>query len=439
MTNPLLVQFSGQQVLFGGEQAAQVKAHLDAGMAHPDFARLTTYSAEASEGDFWDTTRWESRYRPYTVIDGVLQIPVFGVLMRNFPYTVGWATGYDYIREAYTRGMDDSNVKGIALLADSPGGVINGNFELADMMFARRGEKPVQAFVDGAAYSACYNIVSVADQIVVDRTGGVGSIGVRTTHVSYAKFNEKIGADYTIVFAGDGKTDGDPDMALSDDAKARMQARVDEFYEVFVSSVARNRGLSGEVIKGTLKAYCYTATQAVSNGLADKIGSLSEAVAAFAADLNQTSGDEDMSTQDKATAVDPAVNAQALAEARQAGKIEAQTRISAILGSTHATGRESLANHFAFKTDMSVADVEAALQASPVAAAPAPAPAAVVAPPQAAAQTPFEQAMAKGNPEVGGNAAEGTGAKDDDGVNAKSLLALGASLGLKGFTSPTRN
>ena len=226
MTNPLLVQFSGQQVMFGGEQSAQVKAHLDAGMSHPDFARMTAYSAEAYEGDFWDTTRWESRYRPYNVVDGVLQIPVFGVLMRNFPFTAGFATGYEYIREAFTRGMDDGNVKGVALIVDSPGGVVNGNSNLVDLMFARRGEKPVQAFIDGAAYSAAYNVASAADQIVIDRAAGAGSIGVRTTHVSWSKYNEKMGLDYTIVFAGEGKTDGDPDLDLSAEAQARMQSRV---------------------------------------------------------------------------------------------------------------------------------------------------------------------------------------------------------------------
>jgi hypothetical protein len=45
-------------------------------------------------------------YRPYVVRDGVLRIPVKGVLLHDFPFAFGsWATGYTYIARALDRGL----------------------------------------------------------------------------------------------------------------------------------------------------------------------------------------------------------------------------------------------------------------------------------------------------------------------------------------------
>ena len=55
----------------------------------------------------------------------------------------------------------------------------------------------------------------------------------------------------------------------------------------------------------------------------------------------------------------------AVADATAAATAAANERIQAILGLDEATGREDLAQHFAFKTKMSVDDAKAALAAAP--------------------------------------------------------------------------
>jgi len=443
MTHALLAQFADQPVMFTGEQMRQVKAYLDAGMKHADFDKLMSEPQAAADDGFWpEAGNWMQRYRPYDVVDGVLQIQVKGVLLKDFPFMAGWATGYEYIQRAFQRGMDDGTVRGIALICHSPGGLVAGNQDTVDRMYARRDEKPVRAFASEAAYSAAYNIFSVAPVGYVTRTGGVGSIGVRMTHVSWTKFNENMGLDYTFIFAGEGKVDGDPDAPLSAEAKARMQERIDELYDVFVSSVARNRGLEEDAIRKEIKAHSYSATKAVSLGLADQIGSLDDAVAAFAAELSSTSGDETMSTQDKTATVEQAVHDKAVADARAeghaegvtAGRKEAQERISAILGADEATGRETLAQHFAFKSDMSAEAAVAALAVSPKAEPAAPAAAAEPEAP-AAGSTPFDAAMEKSNPDVGGNTGQGAGDPNAEDASG-DILALIRSNNLPGFNAP---
>jgi ClpP class serine protease len=46
------------------------------------------------------------------------------------------------------------------------------------------GEKPIHAILTENAYSAAYAIASAADRISVPRTGGVGSVGVITMHLT---------------------------------------------------------------------------------------------------------------------------------------------------------------------------------------------------------------------------------------------------------------
>ncbi|RVU13156.1 S49 family peptidase [Methylobacterium oryzihabitans] len=373
MSNLMAALFpEGRGALVDEGAAGEIAACLSAAMSDPRAPELMSVQGAAEDG-FWPAPgHWMTAYRPYVVANGVLQIPVKGVLLANLSLAWGaYATGYVYIRRALERGLADPQVKGIALLCDSPGGEVAGNFDLVDAIFAARGTKPIRAFAHERAYSAAYSIASAADRIVVSRTGGVGSVGVVTSHTDASVALERAGLKVTFIFAGRHKVDGNPTEPLPDAVKARWQARIDELMDVFVATVARNRGMKAEAVRAT-EALTYTASQSIAAGLADEIGSLADAVAAFAADLNPSSEDETMST------ITEADHAAAVASARSAGETagqaagaaSAKTRIQAILGADEANGRETLAQHFAFQTDLPAEAAVAALGAAPKAAAP---------------------------------------------------------------------
>ncbi|GJE45357.1 S49 family peptidase [Methylobacterium soli] len=364
MSNPLLARFASRPSLVAPEMRDWFEGCLTATASHPRAAEMLEANAYAEDG-FWPAPDdWRAAYRPYVVRDGVLQIPVKGVLLHNFSFALGgWATGYVYIQRAFDRGLADPTVRGIALVCDSPGGHVAGNFDLVDRMFAARGTKPIRAFAHEAAYSAAYSIASAADQIVVSRTGGVGSIGVVAAHYDVSGAMEQAGVKVTFIYAGRHKVDGNAFEALPDDVKARFQARIDELYGTFVTTVARNRGLNEQAVRDT-EALCFTAAEAVSNRLADSTGTLDDAVAAFAADCSP-SQDEDntMITPEAHEAAVAAARADGEKAGRQAGEAEGATsargRIKTILASDEAKGREAQASHIALETDM---PAEAAVQ-----------------------------------------------------------------------------
>lgn len=380
--NPFLARFADHApaLVAQGQHGLFQNCLTQAAAQMADFERRDTMSERpVMHDDFWfPANDWRATFRPYVVKAGILYIPVKGVLLNDFGYSLGsWATGYTYIWKAFERGMADPEVKGIALVCHTPGGEVAGNFDLVDKMYAMKGTKPIYGFAHEAAYSAGYSLISVADTIWVSRTGGVGSIGVVTSHVNMATAMEKYGYEITFIFAGKHKVDGNPYEALPDDVKARIQTRIDALYDVFVSTVARNRPrLSEQEVRDT-EALTFTAPEAVSNGLADKIGSLDDAVAAFAADLSSDEGEEQMSAQKDNTAVDQAVHEAAVATARTegeaAGRSAERSRIVAIIGGDVGKERPTAALAAALETDMTADQANAFLGKLPVEKSEAPA------------------------------------------------------------------
>jgi len=352
--------------------------------------------------DFWPTPdSWLAYVRPYVVKNGTLHIPVKGVLLHNYPYAVGsWATGYAYIRKAIERGLTDPEVVRIAFDINSGGGEVAGNFDLVDWIYEQRGQKPMWAFVDEQAYSAAYSVATAADKRIMPRTGGVGSVGVVTSHMDVSKALDKNGIKITFIHAGKHKVDGNPYEPLAADVKERIQVRIDGLYGIFTSTVARNLGLDEEIVRNT-EALTYSAEEAIEIGFADEVRAIDEALAGFSG-FSATPGEivmsDDTIKQQEAAQVDEAALESARAEGRTEGATAERERIQAILGCDEAKTRSALANHLAMNTDQSVESAKGILAASPEDKP---------AEPEQAAKTPFEEAMEKDNPDVHAEGSEG--------------------------------
>lgn len=356
----LLASFHDTPALVNPGMQKQFEAYIE--QAQTMLSRVEASSeAVVMQDDFWPASdSWLAAYRPYIVKKGILLVPVKGVLIHGMGYAFGnYATGYVYLTKVLERGLADRDVKGIAFICDSPGGHVAGNFELVDRIYNARGQKPMRGYAAESAYSACYSIISAVDpgQITVSRTGGVGSIGVVTFHVDVSKSMENEGVKITFIHYGKHKVDGNAYEPLPKEVKARIQSRIDEMGEVFVSTVARNRGMDVQAVRDT-EALTFTATEATSNGLADTIGSLDDAIAVFAADMSNQEED-DMTTKDT-SAVDQAALDTARAEGvtqgteagRREGALQERQRISAILDSEEGKKRPSAALAFALDTDL---------------------------------------------------------------------------------------
>lgn len=330
---------------------------------------------------FFTLNNAQRQQKPYAIDDGIAIINIKGMLEHDsFWYSSYW-TGYDAIRKRFDLALDDHEVQGVAFMVNTNGGQVSGNFDLADHIYSKRGIKPSIAIVNESAYSAGYSLASAAGKVIVNRTGGVGSVGVVTVHFDHSSFMERIGVKPTIIHAGRFKKDGNPYENLSKETVGRIQARIDGIYTIFVETVARNRSMEADAVRNT-EAAVYSGEEAVSIGLADSVKSSADALAEFKKELSgsQATGGITMSTANNGTA-----NAQIgqgpqntletgytqthldqkIAEAKAEGAKEEHARITGILGCDEAKGRENSALVMANNTATTVEMAKALLAGLP--------------------------------------------------------------------------
>lgn len=220
----------------------------------------------------------------------IATVQVVGVLAHRVDMVdaMSGRTSYETLAAEIDRLAADPNVAGILLEVDSPGGEAAGCFDVAARIAAAAKAKPVVGVANQYAFSAGYAILSQADKVFVPQTGEVGSIGVVTTHMDMSAAAAQQGVRITHVHAGKHKVDGSPWMALSDEARAKLQRDVDTVYEQFCSTVEQGRGarLTATAAKET-EADTFIGAQAVEAGLADAIGGKAEALAALRAEIGE--------------------------------------------------------------------------------------------------------------------------------------------------------
>jgi len=94
------------------------------------------------------------------------------------------------------------------------------------------------------------------------------------------------GYRYTAIYAGDRKNDLSPHLPLSNEASTALQTEVDRLYEMFVTTVATNRGLDAQAVRDT-QAGLFYAGDAIEAGFADAIGTADDALRALAMEVQQ--------------------------------------------------------------------------------------------------------------------------------------------------------
>jgi signal peptide peptidase SppA len=209
----------------------------------------------------------------YRVKNGVALIDVFGILAHRsggMNPDSSAIQSYEAVADQLRSALSDPVVSSILMQLDSPGGEVSGAFQLAEQIYQGRSIKPIHALANDLATSAAYLIGSAATTLTVSPTGQVGSIGVVMRHVDVSAAMEKDGVKVTFIHAGAHKVDGNPYEPLPEDVKARLQADVDHYYNLFVDAVVKHRNLDPNQVRAT-EAGIFVAEEALRIGLVDMI------------------------------------------------------------------------------------------------------------------------------------------------------------------------
>lgn len=220
---------------------------------------------------------------------GVAVIPIYGVIgpRMDLMTAMSGGTSVEGIRGAFREALADPDIGAIVLDIDSPGGAVDGIFELADEIRAARGSKPIVAVADTQMASAAYAIGSAADEIVVAPSGQVGSIGVVAMRSDQSAADEKDGVTYNVITAGNRKDTYNPHVPLSAEGRDEIQGMVDDFYGMFVGAVTDSRGVSAKTVTDDWQARMFTSKKAKAAGLVDRIDTLDATVLRLVGKVNR--------------------------------------------------------------------------------------------------------------------------------------------------------
>ena len=214
----------------------------------------------------------------FAIINDTAIIPIQGIIAKrmNLLTQISGGVSAQLVGRDIKEALANNTIKSILLDIDSPGGTIDGTQELADIIFAGRGQKPIVAYSDGMIASAAYWIGSAADRIYISGdTVTVGSIGVVASHIDYSRYEEKIGIKTTEIYAGKYKRIASQYQPLSEEGRQTIQDQVDFLYTVFVNEVAKQRSVSAEkVLENMADGKIFIGNQAISAGLVDDMATL---------------------------------------------------------------------------------------------------------------------------------------------------------------------
>jgi len=196
------------------------------------------------------------------------QDKVPGVRVIRINGFIGQGLGFDADINEISNEIDaavaDDSVRTVAFIFNSAGGVAGGVPELAQKI--RDIAKPKYAFASGLAASAAYWLAAAADQVFTTRTAEIGSVGVYLAILDETQALANAGVKVELFTSGALKGIGHVGVAISDDQRAFLQARVDSLASMFKADIQRFRGGVPEQV---LQGQTLLGADAVTANLAD--------------------------------------------------------------------------------------------------------------------------------------------------------------------------
>lgn len=179
--------------------------------------------------------------------------------------------------ENIEKAKTDTNIKGVLLVVDSPGGAVAPSVEVAYAIKELKQIKPVVVYASGVIASGSYYASIWADKIIANPGSMVGSIGVIMQGVNTKELMDKIGIQTQTVKAGKYKESGTPTRKWTEFEEKQLQSVIDDTYNMFITDVATARNLDIKNYTSFADAKIFTSKQAKDVGLVDEVANIAVA------------------------------------------------------------------------------------------------------------------------------------------------------------------
>ncbi|EAH8840810.1 signal peptide peptidase SppA [Campylobacter jejuni] len=173
------------------------------------------------------------------------------------------------VLEKIINAKNDSNIKGVLFVIDSPGGAFAPSMELALAIKDLKIKKPVLVYASGTMASGSYLAGVGANKILANPASFIGSIGVIMQGADLSGLANKLGIKEQTIQAGEFKSAGTFARAWNENERNFLQGLIDQSYDLFTGFVAKERALDLNKKDQWANARVFLAAKAKELGLID--------------------------------------------------------------------------------------------------------------------------------------------------------------------------
>lgn len=201
-------------------------------------------------------------------------VDIHGVISSGTP-----ANAND-VSSALQDAFENTHAKAVVLDINSPGGSPVQSDEIWQTIMELKKEhqdKKVYAVIGDIGASGAYYIASAADEIWVNPSSLVGSIGVIMQNYNIEGLLGKLGVQDRTITAGEYKDILSMSRPITEDERIHIQALLDTTHQNFIDAVVAGRGdkLKNPEQNKLFSGLFWTGKQSIELGLADELGGLS--------------------------------------------------------------------------------------------------------------------------------------------------------------------
>ncbi|VEI80753.1 protease [Campylobacter jejuni] len=181
------------------------------------------------------------------------------------------------VLEKIINAKNDSNIKGVLFVIDSPGGAFAPSMELALAIKDLKIKKPVLVYASGTMASGSYLAGVGANKILANPASFIGSIGVIMQGADLSGLANKLGIKEQTIQAGEFKSAGTFSRAWNENERNFLQGLIDQSYDLFTGFVAKERALDLNKKDQWANARVFLAAKAKELGLIDGLSNYENA------------------------------------------------------------------------------------------------------------------------------------------------------------------
>ncbi|ELV5561132.1 signal peptide peptidase SppA [Campylobacter jejuni] len=181
------------------------------------------------------------------------------------------------VLEKIINAKNDSNIKGVLFVIDSPGGAFAPSMELALAIKDLKIKKPVLVYASGTMASGSYLAGVGANKILANPASFIGSIGVIMQGADLSGLANKLGIKEQTIQAGEFKSAGTFARAWNENERNFLQGLIDQSYDLFTGFVAKERALDLNKKDQWANARVFLAAKAKKLGLIDGLSNYENA------------------------------------------------------------------------------------------------------------------------------------------------------------------